>query len=151
MLEEQAVGFCPDSMGPPPQAKPDGTDGRRLKAGRRLKYAPDANWTDGRRLKARRRRKAGRRLEYVPDANGTDGRRLKAGRRLEYVPDASGDGSGMKGARVGQEVYSLYLYEHEGQDRALEKIDALEEEGWIDLNTAWVGGKLLIFNPTLAI
>jgi len=75
-------------------------------------------------------------------------------RRLEYVPQGGGTGGSSKGASEvpgPSELFSSYMYEHEGLDRAIEKLDALQTHEWIDFSTAWLGVRFLVFNPDLAM
>jgi len=76
------------------------------------------------------------------------------GRRLDFVPEGGGAGGTTKGARDKpgpEQLFTVFMYEYEGLDRALEKLHQLAEHEWIDYNTAWVGVRMLIFNPDLAI
>lgn len=76
------------------------------------------------------------------------------GRRLDFVPEAGGTGSGTKGARPNpgpDQLFSVYMYEHEGLNVAQEKLKHLQDNSWIDYNTAWVGVRMFVFNPDLAI
>lgn len=87
--------------------------------------------------------------------NETEVKAAAVSRKLERL-EMGGDGTAHPGAKpdsdTGEgETFSAYLYEHEGLERALEKINLLQQHGWLDLNTAWLGIRMLIFNPDLAI
>jgi hypothetical protein len=73
---------------------------------------------------------------------------------LDFVPDGGGSGGSSKGARMypdAEQLYSTFLYGTEGQDAAVQKVNELQANGWIDDNTAWFGIRMLILNPDLAI
>lgn len=75
-------------------------------------------------------------------------------RRLDFVPDGGGTGGYSKGkypAPKNRSYYSLYVFEYEGLETAIEKLNILQNDGWIDYNTAWVGVRFLVLNPTLQI
>uniref|UniRef100_A0A7S1QZJ8 Polycystin cation channel PKD1/PKD2 domain-containing protein n=1 Tax=Alexandrium catenella TaxID=2925 RepID=A0A7S1QZJ8_ALECA len=75
-------------------------------------------------------------------------------RRLDFVPEAGGSGSSTKGARATpgpDQLFSVYMYEHDGLNVAQEKLKHLQDNSWIDFNTAWVGVRMFVFNPDLAI
>lgn len=75
-------------------------------------------------------------------------------RRLDFVPDGGGTGGSSKGkypAPANRSYYSVYLYEYEGLETALQKLNTLETDGWIDYNTAWLGVRILVLNPSLQI
>lgn len=75
-------------------------------------------------------------------------------RRLDYVPDGGGEGGSTKGAGgdLGpDQFYSNYLYEYEGLELAQSKLNYLQENGWIDDGTSWVGIRMLLLNPDLGI
>lgn len=79
---------------------------------------------------------------------------LLGGRRMDFVPQGGGSGGDTKGARQNpgpDQLFTVYLYEYEGQERALEKLQQLKNYKWIDFNTAWVGFRLLVLNPDLQI
>jgi hypothetical protein len=50
-----------------------------------------------------------------------------------------------------EQLYSVFLYSHEGSDAAIQNVTDLEKNGWIDFNTAWFGIRMLVLNPDLAI
>jgi hypothetical protein len=75
-------------------------------------------------------------------------------RRLDYVPDGGGKGGSTKGYRedpTPNQTYSIYLYEHEGTDAALTTLRLMQDNGWIDYSTAWVGINMLVLNPDLQV
>lgn len=68
-----------------------------------------------------------------------------------------GTGTDYPGARKGAEsdgsgkTFTVYVYEHEGLQAAKDKIDFLQQYGWIDHGTAWVGVRMLLLNPDLGM
>jgi hypothetical protein len=78
---------------------------------------------------------------------------FQTGRRLEFVPDGGGTGGASKGANdpTRSTLFSVNMYEFEGIGRAIEKVTELENEGWIDYQTSWVGVQILVLNPDLGI
>mmetsp|Transcript_1727 Transcript_1727/g.2934 ORF Transcript_1727/g.2934 Transcript_1727/m.2934 type:complete len:825 (+) Transcript_1727:81-2555(+) len=75
-------------------------------------------------------------------------------RRLDFVPGGGGTGGYSKGMLPpppNRSYYSVYIFEYEGLPKALAKINDLEAYEWIGYNTAWVGVRMLTFNPELAV
>eukprot|EP00929_Paragymnodinium_shiwhaense_P090946 TRINITY_DN5101_c0_g1_i3.p1 TRINITY_DN5101_c0_g1~~TRINITY_DN5101_c0_g1_i3.p1 ORF type:complete len:857 (+),score=252.61 TRINITY_DN5101_c0_g1_i3:105-2675(+) len=117
-------------------------------------YTPLTGWwcPDSHRLHEERGRggclPCWERIQVVPekDEEGT-------ARRLDYVQEGGGSGGHMKGVNPPSpdNTFTVYLNEYEGIDRAIEKLDMMQDHGWIDFRTSWVGIKFLVLNPDLGM
>mmetsp|Transcript_36922 Transcript_36922/g.69006 ORF Transcript_36922/g.69006 Transcript_36922/m.69006 type:complete len:853 (+) Transcript_36922:100-2658(+) len=90
-------------------------------------------------------------MGWCPDAKVWESQGV---RRLDYVPEGGGAGGSSMGARTDpgpDQFYSIYLYEYEGHEMAQQKLNFLQEHGWIDDATSWVGIRMLLLNPDLGI
>jgi len=88
---------------------------------------------------------------FCPDAKRNE---AVGGRRLDFVLNGGGDGGSTKGARAKpteNQYFSQYLYEYEGLEGALTRLETLKEQNWIDLHTAWLGIRLLVLNPDMGV
>lgn len=75
-------------------------------------------------------------------------------RRLDYFPDGGGTGAESKGKLAfptADQRFSVYMHEYEGLEVAYAKLKVMQDNGWIDLQTAWVGIKALVLNPDLGM
>lgn len=81
--------------------------------------------------------------------------RADEARRLDFVPDGGGKGGASKGppgkTLTADDTFSVYFYENEGVDEAKRKLQMIKQNNWIDVNTAWVGIRMLILNPDMGM
>eukprot|EP00929_Paragymnodinium_shiwhaense_P016744 TRINITY_DN12537_c0_g1_i1.p1 TRINITY_DN12537_c0_g1~~TRINITY_DN12537_c0_g1_i1.p1 ORF type:complete len:869 (+),score=205.13 TRINITY_DN12537_c0_g1_i1:156-2762(+) len=91
--------------------------------------------------------------KVVRRLSGMNATEATAGRRLDYVQQGGGSGGYKKGntAPSPENTFTVYLNEYEGVTRNLKKVQILQDNGWIDFHTAWVGVKFLVFNPDLGM
>lgn len=91
---------------------------------------------------------------FVEDENGVSSDIYQRALKPEGV---GGTGTDHPGAEAGAEsdgsgkTFTVYMYEHEGLKVAQEKVDYLQKNGWIDYGTAWIGIRILIFNPDVHV
>jgi len=93
------------------------------------------------------------RMGWCPDKSVFSTANDTAARRLDFIPDGGGTGGSSKGykAPTSDTLFSVNMYEFEGIDKTLAKVNELEADGWIDYETSWVGVQILVLNPDLAI
>jgi len=93
---------------------------------------------------------AARRRLQVPPWSFGGVRRLYAERHASKVQgrykEAVMSSSSFPGA-----TYTVTIYQHEGVDAAMQKVDVLEGNDWIDDGTAWFGMKLFVLNVDLSV
>jgi len=77
------------------------------------------------------------------------------GRSLRSVKGFPEDSLKSTGARIerstGGPRYSLIMYEHQGTDVALRRLEELVSANWIDEQSTWVGVKFFTVNPDLGV
>lgn len=109
------------------------------------------------RLKAQRRKS-----KWLPEAFGrfrewaerdhtmaTKNRILLSDEKAQVGGD--GAGADHPGADSDGQPFSVYMYEHKGLEGALQKLSELQQFGWIDEQTAWLGITILVFCPELGM
>eukprot|EP00746_Dinoflagellata_sp_MGD_P002407 gnl/MRDRNA2_/MRDRNA2_104670_c0_seq1.p1 gnl/MRDRNA2_/MRDRNA2_104670_c0~~gnl/MRDRNA2_/MRDRNA2_104670_c0_seq1.p1 ORF type:complete len:944 (+),score=196.65 gnl/MRDRNA2_/MRDRNA2_104670_c0_seq1:76-2907(+) len=96
-------------------------------------------------------------FEFYPDVEDKNGVNMAVYDRALKPEGLSGTGTDYPGAEEGAEsdgsgkTFTVYMYEHEGLAVAQQKVDWLQEHGWIDHATAWVGIRFLLLNPDLGV
>jgi hypothetical protein len=136
-IANKTLGFCPDNniVKPVEESDDESTERRRLQG--TLRWAGERMFTFGRRLNTARHEL---------------GRRLYTARHASNVRGDAWDaiGAGPLGQFHGG-IYSLQLHEHEGLATALGTLETLRDNKWLDHGTSWMGVKMFIMNPDLAV
>jgi len=97
----------------------------------------------------------GRRLDQLSEGTSDLEVIQESERRLSgYFPDGGGTGGSGEhgsGTPTSENYYNVYFHEYQGNTAAKAKLAMMQNNGWIDFHTSWVGIRALVFNPDLGM